>query len=280
MTRPVNRATTRVALFQSLEARRLLSAGVTPRGLLIVTGTENADTITVSFDAEKAQVTVAGATPQDVAFPARQVRAVIVRSGGGDDEVVIGELAQRTLVSLGEGNDVLTSSARFTHASGGDGNDDMTVVHEEAEPAGGGSGGERGPREGENQRRRRFLSFAQVRLIGGPGDDVLTGSARARFNVLVGGAGNDELVGGSSARGYNGLLGGEGGDTLTGGAGRDLLQGAGGNDTLFGRAGDDLLNGGEDDDSILGEDGDDTLVGGPGEDTLDGGAGDNVIRDD
>lgn len=278
MTR-VNRATTKAALLQSLEARRLLSADLTPRGLLIIAGTENADTITVGFDAESAKITVEGATTEDLAFPARQVRGVIVRSGAGDDEVVIGELAQRTLVSLGEGDDVLTSSARFTHASGGDGNDEMTVVHEESEPAGGGSGAERGPREGENQRRRRFLSFAQVRLIGGKGDDVLTGSARARFNILVGADGSDELIGGTSARGQNGLLGGAGDDTLTGGPGRDLLQGAGGNDTLLGRAGDDLLNGGDGDDSILGEDGDDTLVGGPGEDTLDGGAGDNVIRD-
>ncbi len=75
-------------------------------------------------------------------------------------------------------------------------------------------------------------------VIGGAGDDVLTGDSKA--NKLVGNAGNDTLKGDG---GNDMLAGGAGNDMLDGGAGNDLLQGGAGNDTLKGGAGNDVLEG-------------------------------------
>jgi Ca2+-binding RTX toxin-like protein len=63
-------------------------------------------------------------------------------------------------------------------------------------------------------------------LVGGSGNDTLTGNSRA--NSLTGNAGNDILVGNS------------GDDTLSGGIGRDILIGGLGIDTLLGRNDDDI----------------------------------------
>lgn len=154
-------------------------------------------------------------------------------------------------------------------------------------------------------------------IIGGKGDDILTGDAakndisggagaddifgRGRGDTLWGRAGNDNISGGGgsdkiiggkgddSLEGDNGndrliggkgndrLNGGEGRDKLIGGAGIDTLDGGAGRDTLKGGDGDDLLRGGSDADKLLGGDGDDLLVGGLGNDQLTGGAGFDVF---
>lgn len=82
-------------------------------------------------------------------------------------------------------------------------------------------------------------------IIGGDGDDLLTGNATA-VSSLVGNGGADSLTGGTAA------------DTLLGNDGNDSLDGGAGNDSLFG--GND----------------DDTLVDGFGNDTLDGGSGNDT----
>lgn len=64
-------------------------------------------------------------------------------------------------------------------------------------------------------------------VIGGSGNDVITGSTAA--NTLSGGDGNDTLSGGN------------GNDTLNGGAGNDTLTGGTGNDAIIGGAGTDKL---------------------------------------
>ena len=85
-------------------------------------------------------------------------------------------------------------------------------------------------------------------LLGGEGDDTLTGSASA--DVLEGGAGNDTLLG----RG--------GDDTLMGGDGNDILNGGQGTDLMVGGAGDDqsLWSPGDGSDVVEGDEGGDTLV--------------------
>ncbi|HZN67141.1 MAG TPA: Ig-like domain-containing protein [Tepidisphaeraceae bacterium] len=57
-----------------------------------------------------------------------------------------------------------------------------------------------------------------VQFFGGPGDDVLVGSAFA--DVLVGGPGNDLMTGGG---GRDLVIGGEGSDTVRGGQGDDIV---------------------------------------------------------
>ncbi|MBS0124866.1 calcium-binding protein [Thetidibacter halocola] len=91
-------------------------------------------------------------------------------------------------------------------------------------------------------------------LIGGPGNDVLTGTAGG--DRMNGGDGNDFI----SARG--------GSDNVRGDRGNDVISAGAGNDTVAGGAGNDRL---------LGETGRDKLLGGAGNDLLDGGAGRDVL---
>jgi Ca2+-binding RTX toxin-like protein len=105
-----------------------------------------------------------------------------------------------------------------------------------------------------------------VTLVGGAGDDILSGSSRVpswlsssyyssglaiqKPLLLQGLAGNDTLVGG------------DGNDVLQGGDGNDLLQGGLGNDTESGGLGDDTFDEG------AAANGADTFNGGGGNDTV------------
>jgi Ca2+-binding RTX toxin-like protein len=97
--------------------------------------------------------------------------------------------------------------------------------------------------------------------------DRADGSARDdRYRLdeggfLLGGGGEDTLTGSAEA---DAIDGGGGRDSITGGRGKDTLAGGSGSDRLFGEGGDDTLRGG---------DGSDRLTGGAGNDWLDGGAG-------
>ncbi|GLV72495.1 hypothetical protein Shyhy02_04980 [Streptomyces hygroscopicus subsp. hygroscopicus] len=144
-------------------------------------------------------------------------------------------------------------------------------------------------------------SDAYAGIHGGPGDDVLQGSAA---DVFYGEGGDDHIDGGGGVMGF-GAFGGDGDDTITnctyechGGAGNDtitgnsednLLYGDDGNDILRGGKGDDELYGGKGNDRLFGEagndklwgnSGDDVLWGGPGTDTLSGGPGRNQVHQD
>lgn len=117
------------------------------------------------------------------------------------------------------------------------------------------------------------LSLVSVEnVIGGAGDDVLTGDAVS--NVLNGGIGNDTVYGGIGADTINGA---SGDDSLLGDAGTDRLDGSGGNDTLLGGGGVDTLNGGSGADWLFGGDSADSLDGGTGGDRLFGGFGRDTL---
>ena len=96
------------------------------------------------------------------------------------------------------------------------------------------------------------------RIVGTPGDDVLTGTSLA--DVLLGQGGNDTL------RAVSAMFSG---DTLDGGPGNDLLLGSLGHDTVEGGPGNDILRSGP---------GPDLLVGGPGRDVLEGQGGRDLIE--
>jgi Ca2+-binding RTX toxin-like protein len=155
-------------------------------------------------------------------------------------------------------------------------------------------------------------------ILGGTGDDTLTGSAEA--NLFRGGAGNDTLTGGGGAdtadyatstgavyilldangnaanvadglgfrdqlRGFANLIGGSGNDVLIGNVGANVLQGGAGDDSLEGSNGGaflpgmvDTLSGGDGHDQLRGGWGDDVLLGGAGNDTLHGSGGANTLE--
>jgi Ca2+-binding RTX toxin-like protein len=117
------------------------------------------------------------------------------------------------------------------------------------------------------------------RLIGGVGNDTLTGSSAA--NTIEGGSGQDSIDGGG---GHDSLVGGQGDDWLAGGTGNDTLAGdaagdsLGGMDYLAGGSGNDSLSGGGGNDTLLGEGNNDTLDGGAGNDQLNGGGGNDSME--
>jgi Ca2+-binding RTX toxin-like protein len=112
-------------------------------------------------------------------------------------------------------------------------------------------------------------------VVGGAGDDTLSGSAVAER--LFGAAGDDRVLGHGGA---DTLIGGAGEDSLSGGNGADRLVAGAGHDRLLGGAGDDLLRDGGGADVVDAGSGDDELTaaldaaddryaGGAGTDTLD-----------
>lgn len=124
--------------------------------------------------------------------------------------------------------------------------------------------------DGEATSTATVSVFVAPNLIGGAGDDVLTGTVNAD---IIRGRGGDDVL--------NGLAGD---DDIDGGDGADIIEGGLGLDVIRGRAGDDLITGGPasapdggDDDTIFGGAGHDTLYGGEGGDDISGGKGGDVL---
>ena len=101
---------------------------------------------------------------------------------------------------------------------------------------------------------------------GGPGDDVITGSADG--DILQGGPGNDKIDGGG---GDDVVAGGTGNDIVNGDAGADFLLGGDLSDFELGThqaPGHDTLGAGSGDDLVAPGPGGSAIDGGPGHDTL------------
>lgn len=163
---------------------------------------------------------------------------------------------------------------------------------------------------GEGQDRFVFGSLvggAFISVLGGPGNDQLSGPATGKqAAALQGGAGDDSIIGG---QGDDRLGGDSGRDSITGGGGDDTIQGGADGDDLVGGAGRDELDyadhtsrvvvdlglsqggasegdtiagfenvrGGKGNDTLRGSSRANALVGGPGTDTLYGRAGNDSL---
>ncbi len=140
-----------------------------------------------------------------------------------------------------------------------------------------------------------FASITGVdNIVGGAGNDVLTGDANA--NSISGGGGDDIIVG---AQNDTLLDGGIGNDTLQVGSNFTAssdgqianietvtmtsastlnLSNQSEGFTINGSSGNDTIAGGSGKDTILGGDGNDTVTGGKGADILTGGAGSDIFK--
>lgn len=90
------------------------------------------------------------------------------------------------------------------------------------------------------------LTYGDDFISGGPGDDLLSGDARAELNPPSGTFGPSPFPGnlfGEEVGGDDVLVGGPGNDILLGDAGTLALGARGGDDQLFGGPGDDRLYG-------------------------------------
>ncbi len=94
-------------------------------------------------------------------------------------------------------------------------------------------------------------------ILGGPGDDVLTGTRNA--DIICGGGGNDVIYG---LKGDDCLAGEDGNDTIYAGRGDDTALGGNDNDLIFGSGGNDELDGGDGTDELRGGRGIDTCTDG------------------
>jgi Ca2+-binding RTX toxin-like protein len=110
-------------------------------------------------------------------------------------------------------------------------------------------------------------------VIGGAGDDVITGNGKK--NKLQGNDGNDEVDGGG---GKDRIFGNDGNDNLKGGGGNDKIFAGDGDDNARGGQGNDLIDGGRGNDNLSGEAGNDELLGGAGSDFIEGGDGEDTLR--
>jgi Ca2+-binding RTX toxin-like protein len=134
---------------------------------------------------------------------------------------------------------------------------------------------------GNDVLRITFTSL-QYGLIGGPGNDTLTGNW-----LVVGGPGDDTMTFLAGTSGTF-MSGGDGTDTLTdntqsgsnlsGGAGNDTIFAGTGSNTLFGDDGNDTLVGGTGPNTVIGGAGNDTITGGLGDDNISGGDGNDTIN--
>jgi Ca2+-binding RTX toxin-like protein len=198
--------------------------------------------------------------------------------GGDDSDKLVGDAGADTLDG-GKGDDVFYASSYVdgndTYIGGDDLNDTVTygargTAGLELSLDGVANDGQPGA-EIDN-----IMPDVEI-VYGGPGGDVITGSAAN--NLLDGGLGGDVVKGLGGSDGVNGgsgdnagdaLYGGDGSDTLSGWGGGDDLAGEGGNDTLWPGTGDDVANGGTGNDYIHAEawvaDGTDDVHGGDGYD--------------
>jgi Ca2+-binding RTX toxin-like protein len=225
-----------VAVVEPLDQRMMMAvtASLSARGVLTITGDELNNSIAVSFDAagiirvNSGAVPVLGGTPT----PAN-TRLIQIFGLGGNDDLVWSRSANlpSAVVDGGAGNDTLTSGSFNDNLIGGAGNDvyrfdtDAALGRDIIDESGGGID---------------TLDFSSTTTRGvnidlsNPAEQVvnaglsLTLSAGNTIENVIGGAQGDTLRGNS----LNNVFEGGGGNDILGGSGVDLLGSGAGNDTF------------------------------------------------
>jgi Ca2+-binding RTX toxin-like protein len=174
---------------ESTSTVEIKTAEIVSGSLVVVGNSEQSDNVSVTFSGGNIVVQNGSGAPQT--FDPGSITSLQIRTGGGNDIVVIGAgVNVPTTIDGGDGNDLLVGGAGRSVLIGGVGSD--------------------------------FL-------YGGAGDDVLQGGIGN--DQLFGGGGNDALVGGGGVDIIDGgagrdlVAGGAGSDLLVGGGGDDILIG-------------------------------------------------------
>jgi Ca2+-binding RTX toxin-like protein len=198
---------------------------------------------------------------------------VFVSGGKGNDSLKGGNFND-TLWGF-DGNDTLDGGAGADDMAGSDGADTVTYASRTTNLSLSLDGKANDGAAGEADK----LDDTIDTLIGGSGNDTISGNPGPSGWLFVGGAGNDSLTAGANAD--DSLQGGDGNDILVGGLGKNSLDGGNGNDSLFGGAGADVLVGGAGIDTIRGDTGNDTINAKDGaKDIVDGGTGTDIATVD
>ncbi|KAA1052536.1 FG-GAP-like repeat-containing protein [Azospirillum argentinense] len=219
----------------------------------------------------------------DILTATGSVTLVEINGGAGDDllvgsafdDTLRGDAGDDTLFG-GAGNDVLVGGGGSNVLFGGAGDDRLYVDTQTASLDGG---------DGNDTVYARYSGgvtldlSASIELFNGSvGSDTVTAVNASSAVELIGGDGDDSLTGGAYA---DSLRGDNGNDWLDGGDGDDTLSGGNGNDWLCGGSGNDTLSGGSGNDTLVGGFGDDSLIGGSGADlfVFSNGGGNDILRD-
>jgi Ca2+-binding RTX toxin-like protein len=306
-------------LLEALESRRLMSASLSPFGVLTVLGTSGNDVIRVTRDLSGPVINVQVYETNVLTFSSPlSVSSISVSTFDGLDNVVIDSGLPRASIYGGTGDDWLHGGDADDYIDGWTGHD---VIR-------GGGGNDRllgytgnDWLYGQNGNDTMWGEDNDDVLDGGIGTDLFwggTGTDTADYSTRTAdlmispdnvnndgefywptGSFPDPVGPASSERDdvrsdVENVRGGSGNDTIFtawwvgsvnnkfwGDRGNDTLSGDDGNDTLDGGMGDDHLHGNDGDDSLVGFSGNDWLHGGDDNDTLEGGAdNDNLSGDD
>ena len=220
------------------------------------------------------------------------------------------DFADHVLVSVGDLNDYVNTSAApsgLTSLEGGDGNDALHSGSNSSATLDGGPGadvmsgelatvdyssrtnpltvtmGDGGVANDGEAGEMDLISDDIAEVLGGSGADTVT--LTGVDGRVLAGLGNDHIE--AIGLEFCGLSGGKGDDlieaddgfcSMGGGFGDDVLIGGVDDQLMGGGEGDDILRGGPGNDSIGGERGADELIGGQGRDRCLGGSGNDTFR--
>ncbi|MFN9285993.1 MAG: M10 family metallopeptidase C-terminal domain-containing protein, partial [Planctomyces sp.] len=218
-----------------LEPRLLLAGDATldSAGKLTVTGTADNDIITVSIlsPSNSPRQTQVAINSSSFSFDAVLVKSIHVSAGAGNDRITVSATVNSPCSLFGQdGDDVLIAGSGADQLFGGAGNDTMTGGNGDdryvLEPA---AGTERDTVSEADYVGVDTIDFSSLTeslvfsLATSAWQSAGTGrtlqlNARDRFENLIGGTGNDTLTGNALA---NQLSGGPGNDSLFGGLGND-----------------------------------------------------------
>jgi Ca2+-binding RTX toxin-like protein len=193
---------------------------------------------------------------------------VMVNGTSGADRLYADGL-HNTIMTAGDGNDVLTGGGIAHNTLIGGAGDDTYYVYSSNDIV----------QEQAGQGYDLVVAAGNYTLTDNVEQLRLTGDARygggnALDNRITGTIGNDTIEG---FGGNDDMSGGDGNDRVDGGVGNDIVDGGGGNDTVLGGDGADKVYGSAGSDSLAGGAGNDWIEGGAGADTLSGGAGTDVF---
>ena len=264
-------------MIESLESRRLLAVTANlVAGNLTVTGDNDSNSVVIRRD-DAGHSLVRSSDVTVGTFNNADVSKITVSLLGGNDRLEIAAGVEKpSTVTGGDGNDSVTGGSGQDNIHGNAGNDQLrggngkdALFGDEGSDFldGGGQGDDMnggGGFDTVNYAGRAGAvkvtldnvandGFQATLAEPGEGDNVHSDIER-----IVGGNGNDNLSG----------LGAPGGVSIDGGPGNDLITGSTHNDSLNGNGGNDNLNGGEGNDFLNGGEGGDRMSGGGGIDQV------------
>ncbi len=230
-------------------------------GADLMFGNRNNDTVTYASRTSRVNVSLDGLRNDGEAGEGDMVDITIdtIIGGAGPDRLVAVGAGTRALIgnagndslTSGDGNDTLTGGDGDDRLSAGPGNDSLDAGAGNDSVNGGfgddifGGGAGRDLADYTYETRNLVITLDGIAHSGAIGEkDLLS----VDVENLLGGAGNDLLTGSSAKnyiKGYAGkdtILGLNGNDTLVGGKGNDSLAGNKGVDLLYGEVGINTLN--------------------------------------